>query len=274
MPRGEIFWDYDSPQIRKNRSRLGLDASPAAHAPLKISTPKLKISAEKRAKTVIVTSETLPKEAAEALQDLVEFSNKVLKNTEKKVSGIKEETTSAVDVNMSDDDSFLVQCSQALDILEKENEQVAEAADLVSRTDVASDVAGFEEDFGRSDSFDDILSQLASEQLEPEPATPELSEVVQRPLRPLNELPDFRSISSPVSSKGVKRFKSSDAGIPAKALNSGGGGYVGTIRRVHSSPTIPAEPHAPSKCSAAEIDRKRQEARKKRELSQMTSKRF
>jgi hypothetical protein len=237
--------------------------------------------------------DVLSKGAEEAFQDLLQFSKKVqnkenLAANEEKA--IKQEahhpSLDAVvegeclaDVNFSDDESFLVQCSQALDNLETSfgggaagTPPEAEESDLV-------------ENFGRSDSFDDIMSQLDSEELQAE--TQQLlptdnrscrtdagkGDRVEKQVEPLR--PFSCSAESPVSAKAVKRFKSSDAGIPAKVWgSSSSSGGAGSIRRVHSSPTIPASaPQQPPKCSAAEIDRKRQEARKKRELSQIMCKR-
>jgi len=273
VPRGEVFWDYDSPQIRKNRSRLGLLDSSPANTPLKVSTPKVDLAAEKKGKSVVLTPESLSKGAEEAFQDLLMFSRKVqnkenykscdnskthVKTEHSNLLSIKAEAQCALDVNMSDDESFLIQCSQALDILENENAS--------PRTNVAAKTVEVEKSFVRSDSFDDILSQLDSDQLQP--PTLELRPVVtarEKSHELAEELADCIA-QSPVSCRGIKRFKSSDAGIPSSAAGS----HAGSIRRVHSSPTIPAEPAV--KCSASEIARKREEARKKRELSQMGKK--
>jgi hypothetical protein len=281
-----VFWDYDSPQIRKNRTRLGLDASPA-HTPLRVSTPKLKKPTERKCRATVVpptATDSLPQGAQEALQDLLQYSRKVFNPSKENTdnifiegpsdSGVKTSVTvlqtdisTDLTTGISDDESFLIQCSQALDILEKENTN--------GEKPVVDDVvheADFETNFCRSDSFDDFLSQLDSDQLEPKPC--EESEVsLKRPEPnnlPLSELSGSSLANSPVIFKGIKRFKSSDSGIPAKTLSTG---HAGTIRRVHSSPTIPVDPVGISKCSAEEIDRKREMARKKRELSQLTRKR-
>ncbi len=236
--------------------------------------------------TSAAAPEVLPQGAAEAFQDLLQFSKRV-QNKENHVSEARvnilpdqsgPEADSVADISFSDDDSFLVECSQALDSLEANFGEKVGAVTVEQRMTPASTACtDIVEPFGRSDSFDDIMSQLDSEQLEMETTTVvEPKDVVKKeqakPLQPLTAPPQMATGRSPGTSKTIKRFKSSDAGIPSKIWGSsiGGGSVFGPIRRVHSSPAIPAEP---PKCTAAEIDRKRQEARKKRELSQITRKR-
>jgi hypothetical protein len=286
VPRGEVFWDYDSPQIRKNRTRLGLDASPA-NTPLKVSTPKVKKTVERKCKVTAVPTDTnsLPQGAAEAFQELLQFSKKVqasnqlIKDTDRTVSessdigakisvtDVKFDISTDLTAGISDDESFLIQCSQALDILEKENT----CAEKIPVENELQD-ADVETNFCRSDSFDDIMSQLdGGEQFETKVSVESVAvaQAKPEPSLPLSELRESLA-NSPVIFKGIKRFKSSDSGIPAKTWSGSGTGYAGSIRRVHSSPTIPAEPVASTKCSAEEIDRKREQAKKKRQLSQMT----
>jgi hypothetical protein len=293
IPDKEVYWNYDTPQIRKYRSRMGVgvktgedDSSPIHPFVLeKVSTPTLKLHCEPRPRKV---SEQDTTSAEAAYNDLVQFASKLKRREINK----KDETTSTPvirpvrlnpvvetvpcslqnincdsSIDFSDDDnSLLVRCTQ-----EAEGEpaglrrQEAEAGSSPPGVPVGLRHQDFKEnvineldlEFESDDSMEFMMSQMDEKELvshKPEPSKKPTADL-KRPLEPLNS---NGSESSPSSSRSIKRFKSSDDGISSISSSS-------SLRRVHSSPVIPVEA---TRCSLSEIERKKHEAKRKRQLSQ------
>ena len=264
------------------------DGSPIQPLKLeKVSTPEVKLHCMSRPREA-------PRETAEAVaafNDLVELASKLRKREVKKEeknktstpvirpvrlnpvvtetssrSELNHETSSRSELNhesfeFSDDDSLLVRCTQ-------EAEGIIPLP-VTPRTSTLKNnlkenlLTKCELDFESDDSMDIMMSQIDEKELvaRNSPTSREQESDSKRPLEPLNS----NAMTSPSFSRSIKRFKSSDDGISPKTSSS--------LRRVHSSPVIPKETAAARRrCTLVEIERKKHEAKRKRELSQQQKK--
>lgn len=257
-------------QIRKYRSRMGLglgsedDDSPAPSFSLeKVSTPKLRLNCEST--TSIITQ--LASVNSKAITDMLAFNNRN-KNRKKLnsegTSTVSPESVAGHIVNPEpvlnsedgfgddDDDSLLLRCTQEME------EEISSRARTECKENLKQDGdPGFESD----DSLELIMSQMdETEFISEKPVkagSPRKESELKRPLESWNN----NGSQSPTLARSIKRFKSSDDGIPRKPI---------PLRRIQSSPVIPANSgSAALRCSQAEIERKKLEARRRRELSQL-----
>ncbi len=255
------------------------DGSPIQPLKLeKVSTPEVKLHCMSRPREA-------PRETAEAVaafNDLVELASKLRKREVKKkeeknktstpvirpvrLNPVETETSSKSELNhesfeFSDDDSLLIRCTQEAEGIIPL--PVTPRTSRLKNNLKENLLKKCELDFESDDSMDIMMSQIDEKELvaRNSPTSREQETDSKRPLEPLNS----NAMTSPSFSRSIKRFKSSDDGISPKTSSS--------LRRVHSSPVIPKETAAARRrCTLEEIERKKHEAKRKRELSQQQKK--
>jgi len=282
----EVYWDYDTPQIRKYRARMGVgvrqeESSPIQLIlPVKAATPEYKLYYEPK----VDTEPPIDTAAAQAaFNDLVALNELFDKNKKKsrknKVAEtstpstvlcdnelqqsprISPENTSIVvasesDMFSDDDDSLLVRCTQELEDLQTQKSSAAQSKPSSDENLAikAEEEIGFESD----DSFDMIMSQMDETELVIGKVEEKKSLANKRPLGLL----DTNTQTSTPNDRSMKRYKSSDYGQVRSNSTS--------LRRVHSSPVIPAETTQQKLCTQAEIERKKYEAKRRRQTNLKT----
>jgi len=294
MPEKEVHWDYDTPQILKYRSRMGIgvrrDEEGSPPAPLilreRVSTPKLKLHNTHRPRVLKDLESSSARDAFDGLRALsrkLDSRQKAKSSSSTDISPqFSEESLSKSESDLfSDDDSMLIRCTQ-------EAEQRLESC-CIQNENIENLKEEEEIDFDMGeDSFDVILSQMDEEEIcardtasrktsnygeidsvqencnmSSENPADQRASGLQSPARQRLNPTDPRSSSlhSPASDRSMKRFKSSDDGVPQKKSPS--------LRKIRSSPVIPLATLQPKVCTQAQIEQKKQAARRRRQLSQM-----
>lgn len=253
-PKGEVFYNLDaSPSVREALRKKLEESSPdipRSESPLRPPSPKLKLRGSQRRKP----SETDLKEGLE----FKVFVNQLCINVDKS----EEKTPSPPKNNLfdSDDDSFLMQCTQAVE--EKRPSPIVRAKK--EETPAAKT---------NNDTFDDGLDSILSQMEIPE-SFPTSSAVSMKSLHQPLQQPQklFSSVvtdpaiipnnalkpsKSPVA---FKRFKSADniKGSSGRFRNSSGS-IMKSWQRSKSSPE-----HGKKKCTKEEIEMKKLAALRRR----------
>jgi len=276
----EVYWDDNTPQMRKYRARLrsALKESDDEPSPIKLftkrpSTPKLTIPAE--AKVLELPEHDIPK-AQEALRGIQELNKQFEKRKlerEQSKAAFEESTSSTTHTNnidntvieqqinytsdaFSDDDSLLLQCTQEAEQFFLENESHEHRA--VKKNPKLDEFEGFESD----DSFELLISQMDEK---------ELNSVSQQNDGKENEAKRAVSTTFPasdtVSSRTIKKLRSNDYDFFKKDECVDRSGATVPFRRIKSAVEGNCE-RSVKVCSQEEIERKKAEAKRKRQLSQ------
>jgi len=284
----EVHWDYDTPQIRKYRSRMGVGVKREDDSPV---LPPIRLAEH------VTTPKTSPKsspkkncrvdppnpDAEAAYNDLANFFNKLTdkRKLSSEMSYVSTESELNAQIEKSDKDNFIPEpvISEKFDSLHCDNtESVADATTAATAEqspsaysdalllsdddslllkcsqqldDDESKEHSTKDEFGfeSDDSFEIMVSQMSeSEMLDVPRSSPD--NITEPDRRQCNEQ------KSDLSARSVKRFKSNDdcgrtrGGTP--------------LRRIQSSPLIVETTQ--NKCySQIEIEQKRLEAKRRRE---------
>jgi len=277
IPEKEVYWDYDTPQIKKYKSQLGIGKSfEDDDSPVRVileetvSTPKLRMHCEPRAPQVINTSA-----ARDAYTQLLAFQHKLLNKGKSGSQSDEGPAASAAseplltaghdeDLNFSDDDdddSLLLRCAEEVEKTQRPPSPAQRDSNQVKENLGQESDACIESD----DSLEYIMSQMderdliiKDDRLDAKKTSPVR---VKHPLDVVDHNVVIGSSPELAPSRTIKRARSSDDGVVQRSP---------AIRRTHSSPVIPenAAVTVPRKCDKAEIEKKRQEAKRRRELSQ------
>lgn len=235
-----------------------------------VSTPKLKMQCEPRVKIDLDTSD-----AKAAYNNLLAFRSKLnIQRVTKCESGSSStgaaelsEATATTSVNFSDDDddSLLMRCveefesTQRVAPLTRAEPLIQPEFQHTKENCKESPETGFESD----ESLEYIMTQMDEREIVSGKEGENAKELPGDCLQNKNPLDQLDANIVPFSPRAIKRYKSSDDGCAKKKSAT-------PIRRIHSSPVIQPEKEAPlRKCDKAEIERKRMEAKRRRELSQM-----
>jgi len=276
--KGEVFWDYEaSPSNRAAlRRRLEESDSPVLTAPKSPvrNSPKLRIRGRKPKEPVV------DKEALDMLASMEQLAKQSEESLDADESPSISKTETVIQNNDfdSEEDSFLVLCTQAMEQQEFKNpkpyQDESTNVDSNQNKKKPSIVKIPEEkkptvidDF--DDDFDSLLSQVEMPEPSPKPQCHTIlskknlhSEKHRWSHQSVASSSGISSISRSDSTTSFKRFNSADS-IKGKSstprLRNSSGSIMKTWQRSSSSPEVGRK-----KCSKEEIDRKRLAAMKRR----------
>jgi len=280
----EVYWDDNTPQMRKYRARLrsALKESDDEPSPIKLftkrpSTPKLTLPAE--AKVLELPEHDIPKaqEALRGIQELNKQFEKRKREREQSKAAFEESTSSTTHTNnidntvieqqinytsdaFSDDDSLLLQCTQEAEqlFLEKESRDKV-VVKKNPRNDLKLD--GFE-GFESDDSFELLISQMDEKELNSASQQNDGKENEAK-----REVSTTLPASDTVCSRTIKKFRSNDYDFFKKDECVDRSGATVPFRIIKSAVEGNCE-RSVKVCSQEEIERKKAEAKRKRQLSQ------
>jgi len=281
----EVYWDYDTPQIRKYRARMGVGVHHEESSPIQLILPEKAATPEYKLYYEPIVDKEPPIDTAAAqaaFNDLVALNELFDKNKKKsrktspaetstpsttviQTPRISPENTSTVEASESDmfsddDDSLLVRCTQELEDLQtmKSSSTQSKSPSQENLAVKAGEEMGFESD----DSFDMIMSQMDETELVVGKKVEHQYGTNKRPLGLLDT--NAQTFSTP-NDRSIKRYKSSNDGQVRNSSSASS-----SLRRVHSSPVIPAETTQHKLCTQAEIEQKKYEAKRRRQMNLKT----
>ncbi len=258
VPKGEVFWNYEaSPTARASLRKKLEENSPDIGRfvePPKALTPTLRLKARHR--PVKVEDGEMDSEGRELINSIKELCDKVIQSDPSKVQSptigdrVKKEPEASALFD-SDDDSFLLQCTQDLEQTNKPNSPsvvVKDRSPLVKNPDRNS-----------LDDFDDEFNVFLSQVELPAEVGPSKvvsmknlhGQTVQTSHEPL--------VTTRQHSPNFKRIKSADwIEEPKQRLRNSSGSIMKTWQRSNS------DDDARKKCSKEEIEKKKQAAMKRK----------
>lgn len=252
IPKGEVFWDFEaSPQtreaLRKRLDESSPDVPKTVKSPIKPLSPSLKIRTRQKRPT---GSLELDSESKKLVDDMKQFCDQVIHSDSNTVDKPPQK---AEDENVfdSDEDSFLLRCTQAV-----ENNECQTPTMVKPKKSADMNLDELDDEFNL------FLSQLKTPSRSPKlVALKDLkSTAVAEPPKP---------ILRPSENSSFKKFKSEDN----ITLNGGSGGSNQKSRPRNASGNIMkgwqrsnSSPEATKKrCSKEEIELKKQAALQRRQ---------